>query len=136
MTVLHEMAHHLAHVLGRAERGHGEAFYYICWALYLAYDVPLDLAAGKEFHYKASAERTLHKMGVKLNARARKAGDYGDACRRLSTLRGQLRKWQARAKAGGGNLAFYHQQVALTSEQVAKCEQTIGRLHAAWKATA
>ena len=135
MVVLHEMAHHLAHVLGRMERGHGEAFYFICWALYLAYEVPLDLAVANEFQYKAAAERTLLKMGIKLDARARRAGDYGDARRELKTLMARGRKWQEKVDGGGNNLAFYHQKVLVSTAQVKKVSQACLRLHSEWKAT-
>jgi hypothetical protein len=135
MVVLHEMAHHLAHVLGRAEKGHGDAFYFICWALYLAYDVPLDLAVANEFQYKAAAERVLRKMGVALNAHARKAGDYGDARRTLKVLQGQVRKWQKRVTQGGANVSFYRQREAQAREQALKAAQTCEQLRSEWKAS-
>lgn len=135
MVVLHEMAHHLAHVLGRAEKGHGEAFYFICWALYIAYGVPMDLAVAAEFQYKAAAENTLLKMGVKLNTRERKAGDYGDTCRALKLLRGSARKWRKKVALGGGNLVFYHKKAAEAAERAAKVYSAGERLHAEWKAT-
>jgi predicted SprT family Zn-dependent metalloprotease len=134
MVVLHEMAHHLAHVLGRAEKGHGEAFYFICWALYLAYEVPLDLAVAREFQYKASAERTLLKMGIKLDARARKAGAYGDTCRELHGLQASERKWRLRAKESrGGNLNFYLQKANEAAARAAKVASSSRRLEAEWK---
>ena len=136
MVTLHEMAHHLAHVLKRSERGHGEAFYFICWALYLAYDVPLDMAVAREFQYKAAAERVLRKMGIKLDARERKAGRYGDIGREMKTLEGSRQRLLARAKGGGANAAAYRERASEVALQMERVGQTRARLKTEWQASA
>ena len=136
MVLLHELAHHLAYAKHRPERGHGEPFYFVCWALYLAYDVPLDLAAAGEFRYKASAERVVRKMGVRLDERGKAAGAYGDLLRQAGLLRGGVRAQARLVAAGGGNVASNQRRLEAARQQLARCERAAQAAKERWKAMA
>jgi len=136
MVVLHEMAHHLDRSLHRIGSGHGEAFYFICWALYVAYAVPLDRAVAREFQYMAAAEKVLRKLGLRLDARGRKAARYGDMGRELKVLASRLKRLRANAASASGNTATYSQRAGELAVQVGQVEQARQRLKAEWQASA